>query len=118
MVKSNDGRHLSVLIEYREQKVLLSNIYAPNSDDITFFQEVFNNILLTEHDQFILGGDFNKILDLDMDRKSVSPMNSLSSSAKFILETITEHGWVDAWRYFHPDEQTFTWYRKKEFLYV
>ena len=43
-----------------ESKILtLVNIYAPNEDKPTFFQNVLNQLLCFDCSEIILGGDFN-----------------------------------------------------------
>ena len=48
---------------------LLTNVYAPNQDDPQFFSTLFQQISDIEADQYIIGGDLNKILDPQLDKK-------------------------------------------------
>ena len=57
----------TVLMEYSNKKILLTNAYGPNTDNQTFFQKVNDHIDAIEHDYFILCGDLNVTLDPSMD---------------------------------------------------
>ena len=107
------GRELYVDVKVSDQSVSLVNIYAPNEDNVHFFQSIIQNILSLENYQFVLGGDFNKCLNLEMDRNSMSNKYVPSNSATFINEILGEHDWLDIWRYLHPTDRTYTWFRRK-----
>jgi len=75
---------------YRSNLFVLVNIYAPNktSEQCTFFQEIQTELdsLNIEADfDIIIGGDFNVILDLELDGLGGKP--KLKESVK-ILEQI------------------------------
>ena len=65
------GRVQALEMTICEKEVIILNIYGPNDDDVT----VFNNILtyLNENDDksFIIGGDFNTVIDSNIDKKMV-----------------------------------------------
>ena len=51
-------------------KVLtLVNIYAPNNDNPTFFQNVLDHLLSFECEKIIMGGDFNLVMGVQRDKK-------------------------------------------------
>ena len=116
ITKDKDGRQLIINVTYNNQKIALVNLYAPNEDDPVFFQEVFDKIQNIEADHFIVGGDFNKILDNEWDRKSkVHTATTLSS--EFINQQIEQNHWVDIWRYGHMEDRQFTWYRRNPYVF-
>ena len=47
----------------------IGNIYAPNDDNVSFFEEVVMMLNSTSNETKIIGGDFNFALDLDKDKK-------------------------------------------------
>ena len=57
-----EGRVLNTVIEFENQKILLSNVYAPNVDDVNFFEQLFNSLSEEEVDETIVGGDWNVVL--------------------------------------------------------
>ena len=53
-----------------DNKILtLVNIYAPNNDYPTFFQNLLDRILSFECEEVIIGGDFNLVMDVQKDKK-------------------------------------------------
>lgn len=50
------------------QKMTTANIYAPNSINPDFFHEICNIIRNMGNNNIILGGDFNQVRDLTMDK--------------------------------------------------
>ncbi len=59
------GRLQTVTLKIDNSSITLMNIYAPNSDDITFFTTVENTIVEHNSETLILGGDFNNVLNLN-----------------------------------------------------
>ena len=112
MMRDLQGRYMLVKIRYNNQTVLLCNIYAPNEDDPEFFNSIFQLINEEEADYFILGGDFNKVLNNEQDRKLKVRVNvPISLSVELINTFLEEQEWVDIWRYGHQDLRQFTWHR-------
>lgn len=50
--------------------VFLVNLYAPNCVDIFFFEKQFLTILKINDGYFIIGGYFNLVLDVTLDKSS------------------------------------------------
>ena len=65
-----EGRFVMVDIKL-ESKIFktLVNIYAPNEEKLTFFQNILNQLLCFDCSEIILGGDFNLVLDVQKDKK-------------------------------------------------
>ena len=106
-----EGRILSVSAIVNNQKIFFVNIYAPNEDNIEFFQTLFKYIEAQEHDHVIVGGDLNKTLDDKLDRSS-SLIHSTSRFGDFINTFLEENLWVDVWRNLHITEKQFPWHRR------
>ena len=63
-----------------ESKILtLVNIYAPNEDKPTFFQNVLNQLLCFDCSEIVLGADFNLVLDVQKDKKGGRPVTHNNS---------------------------------------
>lgn len=90
------GRVQALEMTICEKEVIILNIYGPNDDDET----VFNNILtyLNENDDksFIIGGDFNTVIDSNIDRKNgkIDTHKECRSKLKSISEI---HNLIDIW---------------------
>ena len=107
----NDGRVIACefqSIDNPEIGFSIINIYAPNKDQPSFFVNLLNYI--TEmSSQTIIVGDFNLVMDCDLDRKG-SNYNHYQS--KEILDDIVEElSLVDIWRARHQEEKCYTWMR-------
>ena len=57
------GRILSILLEFEQQRILISNVYAPNEDEVEFMDKMFSENCEIEADHYIVGGDINKTLN-------------------------------------------------------
>lgn len=68
VLTDSDGRYVIVHGQLLDTPVVLCNIYAPNLDKPEFFHNLSQLLLDLGDDQIILGGDFNQILDQDLDR--------------------------------------------------
>ena len=51
------------------QILTLVNIYAPDNDNPTFFQNLLDQILSFECEEVIMKGDFNLVMDVQKDKK-------------------------------------------------
>ena len=108
--KDDIGRELYVTIKFQDKTLQIVNIYAPNEDDEEFFAKVFHGIQQSQVDHIVMGGDMNKILDLNMDRKGGKPLNT--KAQEFVNNFLSEENWVDVWRLFNPERKQFTWHKK------
>ena len=64
------GRLQIVDIKYEDKFITLINIYGPNNDDDLFFNTLQNYLSNNEDKTFIIGGDFNTVLDIKIDKKN------------------------------------------------
>ena len=106
----NRGRFIIVDIEINNLRLLISTIYGPNRDDPDFFLDFIDHIESFDNVTHIIGGDWNFVLDLNIDKKGGLPQtNTLSSD---IVKTwMEETDLIDIWRQAHPDDFKFTWKR-------
>jgi len=86
------------------------NIYAPTADLPGFFIDVSNTIRQFGNSYIILGGDFNKVRDPQVDKTYRRGILRLSGAQKAIDAMEKELGLVDVWRFFHPLEREYTFY--------
>lgn len=69
VIKDKLGRYLIIQGYLLEEQIVLANIYAPNTDDPTFFQNLFLT-LSTLTGYYMVAGDFNCTLDSVRDRST------------------------------------------------
>ena len=106
-----EGRFIIADIEIQDKTLTLENIYAPNKDEPTFFQNVCEKLSSFDCDFIILGGDFNLVGDIHKDKKGGIPTTHLKSRDE--VEILKENfELTDIWRVLNPDATRFTWRRK------
>ena len=104
----SQGRSQQILIECGDRKFNLVNIYAPGTDTERRNYFVTLSAYLSATEGNILGGDFNCISDIILDKQGGNPL--ARQSAATILHTITSHNnLVDIWREQHRDVRKYTW---------
>ena len=59
---------LEVIIN--EKEITLINLYSPNNDDQTFFDQLEKFIYDHNEKAFIVGGDFNTLINESIDKRN------------------------------------------------
>ena len=103
----------------QDQKFIFLNIYAPNKtpEKTVFFDQIkhqLDNAVSNDDSKIILGGDFNVVLDPNLDGQGGRP--SLKESAKQIEDIYLSHDLVDIWRVRNPGTKRFSWRQKTPFI--
>ena len=111
--KDVEGRYIVVSLDYNGQSMLLINVYAPNNECVSFYENIFEMANSSQADYSFIGGDFNKALDHEIDRKTQSKEKSNSVTSDYINEFLENSEWIDIWRVKHQDSQQFTWMRRR-----
>uniref|UniRef100_A0A9J8AIQ2 Reverse transcriptase domain-containing protein n=1 Tax=Cyprinus carpio carpio TaxID=630221 RepID=A0A9J8AIQ2_CYPCA len=104
-----NGRYVLVTGIIASQHFTFLNLYAPNYDDPAFFRKVFNLLPSQTDTHFIVGGDFNCILDPVLDKFPVRSDSSLNSTSviKYLSESLDI---VDIWRVQHPADKEYSFF--------
>ena len=109
-----EGRVICLEVKIDKKKFILCNIYAPNNDDESFIEKVITILeKFQDHDGIILGGDFNLVMNTDLDRN-----NSKYNHNKMlqVLNTYIEKvNLCDIWRVRNPNVKRYTWHRWSKF---
>ena len=63
-----NGRFIICDITTDKKCVTIATLYMPNEDDPNFFSKFFDHLNDFECDNIIIGGDFNLVLNLDVDK--------------------------------------------------
>ena len=87
--------------------IKLINIYAPNIDSPAFFKRIFDIIDTNPMDYFLLCGDFNLVINPDLDSDKYKNINN-PQSRKLLLNSINGNNWKDIFRQLHPNAKRFT----------
>ena len=98
----NQGNMIYVDLMLGSISFRLINIYAPNTDTPTFFQNV--NVLIEENtmDHIVVCGDLNLVLNPKIDCSNYVSVNN-PNARQTLIETLNTYNLKDAFRYFNPD---------------
>ena len=72
-------------------------IYGPNTDDVSLFKKLDEYLGSNDEKTFIIGGDFNTILDVELDKKNGIKYTHPNIRKK-LLSIIDENYLKDIWR--------------------
>ena len=105
--RDSEGRFLMIKLLIENKIWLLSNIYGENNDCPQYYEQIAHMLNEQEADCIVLGGDFNLVMDAQIDSKFRKESHV---KAKEILHTIIDElELVDIWRVRNPDTFRFTW---------
>jgi len=106
--RDKDGRILVLDITVDDYRFTLANIYAPNKDTPQFFDKLFDMIDQFHNTSIIIGGDFNLVFNVTIDKKGGRPVTH-ENCKKNLLGWMEELGLIDIWRFNNKDKFMYTW---------
>lgn len=104
-----NGRFILISGHINSFPITLLNIYGPNSDDPTFFRNVFDLLPEDISSNIYIGGDFNCYLDSSLDRSSTKAPPTITS-VQTLNNLIKSRNMADIWRIQHPDKEEYSFY--------
>ena len=107
------GRFVICKVKINEYTYGVVNLYAPNTDETTFFQEIMQHLQELDCVYNIMGGDFNCALD-PMDRCSGNIYHKQCS--EILNKELNDGNMIDPWRRQNPESKAFTWMRGRSQL--
>ena len=104
----SDGRILSILLDVDDQTINVVSVYAPRTDiqRRVFFKDLEG--FLSSGYVNILGGDFNCVLDVRLDKQG-GDLDARQSAAGVLKTISARHDLRDMWRERHRGERDYTW---------
>uniref|UniRef100_A0A803TLB1 Reverse transcriptase domain-containing protein n=1 Tax=Anolis carolinensis TaxID=28377 RepID=A0A803TLB1_ANOCA len=112
--KDNEGRILGVFVYIENEKNLICNIYAPNGSKINFIKKLNDLILKQEFKNLIILGDFNGVLNTELDKTRKSNKNNKKRGngtlPKNFINFQQEFNLQDVWRSHHPLDRDYTFF--------
>ena len=111
----NKGRYIILDISIKQVRLTLATIYGPNSDDQDFFNEFIDSIESIPNDNRIVGGDWNVVLDLNMDKEGGQQTTHFKAQ-KILKDWCDETNLVDIWRKSHEDLKQYTWFQRRPMI--
>ena len=107
-------------LKVRGTPMILVNVYAPccrSKDHVVFYEKLYNilNDLDIDGIYVVLGGDFNIILNYNLDRDGGKVHQKVKSHD--IMENILSHfNLIDIWRTRNPTLRSFTWHQRNPLI--
>ena len=102
-----EGRIVMLQVEADENNILIVNIYAPNTDQPQYFLQMAQMINDAKPADFILGGDFNLVIDPSID--SIGRVNNNQKALEALNMFLHEMLCEDVWRIQHPSDRIYTY---------
>lgn len=100
------GRYLILQGSITDVNINLVNLYGPNSDNPKFFEELF--LLLAQMPgYFLIGGDFNTTLSINLDRLKGMD-NTHTQCRKTLHNFMQDLDLCDPWRRKYPNKSEFS----------
>ena len=106
-----NGNMLLLDIEIEEHRITLATLYGPNKDNPGFFEILKNKIIKMGNKDIIINGDWNLLLDPQIDGINYKHINNPNARMK-VLQIMSELNLYDVWRDENLEKRIFTWKRK------
>ena len=106
-----NGNLLLLDIEIDEHRITLVTIYGPNKDDPGFYEFLKNKIIEMGNKDIIINGDWNILLDPQIDGINYKNINNPNARLK-VLQIMTELNLYDVWRDENLEKKIYTWKKK------
>ena len=107
---SSNGRYVMVRTCVEGMDLLMVNVYAPNTDSPEFFENLFTLIEQTNVPNVIMGGDFNLVLNPNLDSYNRSGNNV--RALKVVRDGMNRLQLCDPWRILHNEEKRYTCFKR------
>lgn len=109
-------RILIINIKFEKDSLFVINAYGPNNknEKYNFFKQLQTEIEKLPHRNWILCGDFNTVLDNDLD--IISGGQHHEQDIGLFQKLVQDVQSTDLWRVSHGDAKDFTWSRKTPFI--
>lgn len=119
-IKDKDGRYVITKEPLNNEMVTNASVYAPNDDQIPFLDDVFYKNLLFMEGTLFMAGDFNYVMDLQMDRTYQWNANHILTTNSYTVfrNLFKKYGFIDCWRHLNPTSKDYTYYSSKYNIYI
>lgn len=110
--KNEEGRFISVQVKLQSRKMRITNIYAPNSPDKSYFTNLTSQVAKEVSIPHLIGWDFDSVLHNSEDRSSPHYRSRPSLREQFIhfYHMVNALQLIDTWRLQHPLAKEFTFF--------
>ena len=104
-----NGNFIIMELKMSDKTLTLASIYGPNDDKPQFYKALRKNINDFNNDNVVICGDWNLVLDPDMDTENYRHINNPNARLE-VLKFIDEDQFIDIFRFIN-DDKGFTWRR-------
>lgn len=104
-----DGRYIIIDATINDTRLTLANVYGPNSDNADYFKKVFGIIDELPNENRLVGGDFNLVLDLEIDKEGGLSRTHLKAQEEVKL-WMENTEMTDIWRKHHRKKRKYTYH--------
>lgn len=108
-ISDTNGRQLILDISFNEQSLVICNICTPNEDVPDFFTKTMASARACNSAEHIICGDFNLVLNPNLDR--LNTVNNNNKSMSTINDLLNECEMCDVWRVRNPASKKYTWHK-------
>ena len=98
-------------LELNKVTYAIANIYAHNDVKPEFITYVMDQVKQLNCVYNIIGGDFNFVMDNNIDRNNIVWYNKPARDK--MLEIMEAENMIDVWRVCYPEKKAFTWMQRK-----
>ena len=110
--KDSEGNMIVTDLKVGEVKIRLLNIYGPNTNNEDFYNNIAKVIDANEQDYLIWCGDFNLVLDPQLDSNNYVTVNN-PKNRNIVLHLMHEYNLIDIFRHYYPSKKRYTWHKNK-----
>lgn len=104
-----EGRLVVLDVTINDIRTTVANVYGPNDDNPEFFRNIMGKIENMPNDNRILGGDFNLVLQLDVDKQG-GRYATHRQAQEVLLNWMADEDLIDVWRAQHRLRKQFTYH--------
>ena len=105
----DEGRIIIFDIKQDDVNITVAAIYAPNCDNPNFFKTL--SVLLAErHEHKLIIGDFNLVMDVELDRENT--YNNNNKARDEVENLCDQYCLKDLWRVWNEQRREFSWFKK------
>ena len=109
-ISDENGNYVILDITISETRFTLVTLYGPNEDNQNFYEDIFNIIDHIGNDDCLICGDFNLVINPNLDYDNYKNINN-KKARSFILNEIQKRELTDPYRINYPATKRFTWRR-------
>ena len=108
VIKDPNGNYIILELKIKNQKITLVNFKDQMKTNLCFMKKLNKKIKEIDNDNVIICGDFNLVMDPDLDTENYKHVNN-PKARMVVKEMLNEQEYMDAWRLLNEDIKGFTW---------